>query len=64
MRLLAQAHDDERNDQPVQCDGFDEREPDPHVLADTALRFRLASHRFNHLAEDVADADAGARARR
>jgi hypothetical protein len=35
VTLFAQAHDDECNDQPIQRDGLDQRESDPHVFADT-----------------------------
>ena len=58
--LLAKTHDDERNNEPVQRDGFDQREPDPHVLADTTFGFRLAGDGFDHLAENISDTHTGA----
>src|SRR5215831_19241231 len=59
IMLLAEPHDDERNNQPVERDGLDQRESDPHVLADTSLRFRLTRDRLDHLSKDISDAYAG-----
>src|SRR5689334_15223036 len=57
--LFAETHDDKGNDQTIERDGFHQREPDPHVFANATFCFRLASHRLDHLAEDVADAHTG-----
>ena len=57
-QLFAKSHDDERDDQPVQRDGLDQREPDPHIFPDTSLRFRLTGDRLDHLSKDVSDTHA------
>src|SRR5574337_948760 len=57
--LFAEAHDDEGDDQAIECDGFYQREPDPHILRDASFCFGLARHHFNHLPKDIADPHTG-----
>ena len=46
LLLFAKTHNDKCNDQAVQRDGFDQRESDPHVLANSAFRFGLTRDRL------------------
>ena len=45
--LFTESHDDERDDEAVQGDGFDQREPDPHIFRHAPFRFRLTSDDFD-----------------
>src|SRR5215469_12914137 len=52
--------EDERRHEADQRERLGQREADPHVQRDAAGGLRLAGHRLDRVAEDQADADAGA----
>src|SRR5215469_18642873 len=52
--------EDERRDEADEGERLGQREADPHVLRDTAAGLGLTSHGLDRVAEDQADADAGA----
>src|SRR5579859_5645233 len=58
--LASSVREDERHHDADQRERFGERETHPHVGADHARRLRLAGHRLGGVAEDQADAHAGA----
>src|SRR4051794_6109806 len=61
--LAARAAEEERDqaeDERVEHDRLGEREPQPLDARDFVAHLRLAGDRLDHLAEDVADADARA----
>src|SRR4051812_16606553 len=54
------AGDDEREDEPEQRERLGERDPEEHRGSDGAGRLGLARHGGDRVADDQADADAGA----